>query len=45
MLHEEAVYVPVSRTIDKALFKKKNIKDFAFSPVSYELPLARISRP
>ncbi|MFT4302364.1 MAG: nickel ABC transporter substrate-binding protein [Desulfovibrio sp.] len=45
MLHDEAVYVPVSRTIDKALFKKKNIQDFSFSPVSYELPLGRVARP
>ena len=45
MLHNEAVYVPVSRTIDKALSKKKNIQDFSFSPVSYELPLGRVARP
>ncbi len=45
LLHEEAVYLPISRTVDKALYKKDKLTGFAFSPVSYELPFGLARRP
>ncbi len=37
ILHEAEVYVPLSYTVDKAIFKKGRVRNFTFSPVSYEL--------
>ncbi len=45
ILHDEIVYIPLSRTVDKALFKKNAVGGFAFTPVSYELPFNKIYRP
>ncbi len=45
ILHEEVVYVPLSYTVDKAIFKKKLLKDFVFAPVSYELQFCPLKRP
>ena len=43
-LHEEAVYLPISRTVDKALYKKDNLTGFEFNPVSYDLPFIKLER-
>ncbi len=45
ILHDEVVYVPLSRPVDKALYKKDRITDFSFGPVSYELNFATTRRP
>ncbi len=45
ILHEEVVYVPLSRPVDKALFKKDAVTGFSFGPVSYELDFRGIHRP
>ncbi len=39
IIHEAEIYVPLSFTVDKALYKKSVVKSFSFSPVSYELNL------
>lgn len=44
-LHDEAVYLPLSRTMDKALYKKDQLTGFEFSPVSYDLPFINLKRP
>ena len=44
-LHDNVVYIPISRTIDKALYKKDKLAGFEFSPVSYELPFGKVRRP
>ncbi len=44
ILHEAEVYVPLSYTVDKALYKKGRVKDFGFAPVSYELGLEGLSQ-
>lgn len=43
-LHDQVVYLPLSRTVDKAIYKKNNVTNFNFSPVSYELPFSSITR-
>lgn len=45
ILHNEAVYLPISRTVDKALYKKRNLTGFEFNPVSYDLPFIKLKRP
>lgn len=44
-LHDNVVYLPISRTIDKALYKKDKLAGFEFTPVSYELPFNKVCRP
>ncbi len=43
ILHEAEVYVPLSYTADKALFRKDRVQDFRFAPVSYELNLDKVA--
>ncbi len=45
ILHEEVVYVPLSYSVDKAIFKKKLLQNFEFAPVSYELMFNTLQRP
>ncbi len=45
ILHDEVVYIPLSYTVDKALYKKSLLQDFEFAPVSYELLFNKLSRP
>ncbi len=45
ILHEEVVYVPLSRPVDKALYKKDAVTGFSFGPVSYELDFTQARRP
>ncbi len=45
IIHEAEVYVPLSYTVDKSLYKKENIQGFSFAPVSYELELHKVQRP
>ncbi len=42
IIHEAEVYIPLSYTVDKALFKKDRLAQFAFEPVSYELGLHKV---
>lgn len=44
-LHEQVVYLPLSRTMDKAIYKKGTLTNVNFSPVSYELPFTAIRKP
>ncbi len=43
ILHEAEVYVPLSYTVDKALYRKGRLQGFEFAPVSYELRLERVA--
>ncbi len=45
ILHDEVVYVPLSYTVDKALYKKELLSGFEFAPVSYELKFTTLKRP
>ncbi len=44
ILHQAEIYVPLSFTVDKALYKKGHVDGVTFGPVSYDLDVARIKK-
>ncbi len=45
ILHEAEIYVPLSFTVDKALYKKDLVEGFVFGPVSYDLDVTQVKKP